>query len=50
MSRRPGRPGCRTPAEYFQKQFAGEVEGMFKINDFIVKQIDPETGRPRGKT
>lgn len=42
--------GCSSPAEYFQKQFAGEVESMFKITDFIVKQIDSETGRPRAKT
>ena len=42
--------GCASPAEYFQKQFAGEVESMFKITDGIVKQIDPDTGRPRPKS
>lgn len=41
--------GCSNLTEYFQKQFAGEVESMFKIADFIVKQIDPETGRPRAR-
>lgn len=39
--------GCASPAEYFQKQFAGEVESLFEITDHLVKQIDPETGRPR---
>lgn len=42
--------GCASPAEYFQKQFAGEVETMFKITDGIVKQIDPDTGQPRPKS
>lgn len=39
--------GCASPGEYFQRQFASEVESMFKVADDIVNQIDPETGRPR---
>jgi hypothetical protein len=38
--------GCVSVAGYFNSQFAGELEGMFKVTDFIMKQIDPMTGKP----
>jgi hypothetical protein len=38
--------GCSGIREYFQAQFAAEVETTFQITDALVKQIDPETGRP----
>jgi hypothetical protein len=37
---------CSSVEDYFKRQFAPEVEGMFKIADYLVTQIDPETGRP----
>jgi hypothetical protein len=39
--------GCASVRDYFRTQFAGEIEGMFKVLDFIMAQIDPATGRPR---
>lgn len=38
---------CSSVNEYFKTQFAGELESMFKITDFIMKQIDSATGKPR---
>ena len=38
--------GCVSVAGYFNSQFAGELEGMFKVTDFIMKQINPLTGKP----
>ena len=40
--------GCTSVRDYFRTQFASEIEGMFKITDFIMGQIDPTTGKPRG--
>jgi hypothetical protein len=40
------RANCASVSDYFKTQFAGELEGMFKVTDFIIKQIDPATGRP----
>ena len=39
--------GCSSVAEFFKKQFAGEVESMFRITDYVIAQIDQETGLPR---
>lgn len=39
--------GCASVEDYFKNQYAGEVEAMFRILDHVMKQIDPETGRPR---
>jgi len=39
--------GCATEDEYFQTQYASEVEAMTRITNGLVKQIDPETGRRR---
>jgi|SRR6266850_5225738 len=39
--------GCATVREYFQKQFASEIEALYNITDFVVRQIDPATGKPR---
>ena len=36
---------CRSVREYFQKQYAGEIEKTFQILDDLMKQIDPGTGR-----
>lgn len=35
---------CADVAEYFKKQFAGEVEHLFHIVDGMFRQIDPATG------
>ncbi len=32
---------------YFREQFAPEIEGMYKLVNQIVAQLDPTTGRPR---
>jgi hypothetical protein len=34
---------------YFQTVFAGELEAMMKIADYLMQQIDPATGQPRSK-
>jgi hypothetical protein len=39
-----GRP---TIEAYFQEQFAPEIEGMYEITQYIVRQIDLSTGQPR---
>jgi hypothetical protein len=39
------RAGCASVADYFRTQFASEVEAMTKITDFIMRQIDPATGK-----
>ena len=39
--------GCSSVREYFQKQFASEIEALYNITDFVVRQIDPATGKPR---
>lgn len=36
---------CSNTAEYFQKQFAPEIERLYHLLDGMVKQIDIETGR-----
>jgi len=33
--------------DYFKTVFASEVEALFEITDFIVAQIDQDTGKPR---
>lgn len=38
--------GCASSAEYFQTQFAGEVETLAKISNALLEQIDPSTGLP----
>jgi hypothetical protein len=38
--------GCTSVADYFRTQFAGEIETMTKVTDYIMRQIDPATGRP----
>lgn len=35
-------------ADYFKSVFASEVEGMFKVAEYIMKQIDVTTGKPIG--
>jgi hypothetical protein len=37
---------CASVGEYFKTQFASEVESMTKVTDHIMKQIDPQTGKP----
>ncbi len=37
--------GCSVQ-EYFKRYFASEVEGLFKLLDGFMKQIDYSTGRP----
>ena len=39
--------GCNTTAEYFQRQFAPEIETLFQLLDGMVQQIDTETGLRR---
>lgn len=39
------RAGCADTTEYFQKQFAPEIEKLYQLLDGMVKQIDTETGR-----
>jgi hypothetical protein len=39
--------GCASVQEYFQKQFASEIEALYKITDFVVRQIDPRPASPR---
>jgi hypothetical protein len=38
--------GCASVADYFRLQFASEVETMTKVTDFMMRQIDPATGKP----
>ncbi len=38
--------GCASVADYFNTQFASEIETMTKVTDFIMRQIDPVTGKP----
>ena len=38
---------CSSVADYFKGPFASEIEGMFKITDFVMRQIDAETGKPQ---
>lgn len=37
--------GC-TVNEYFKRYFSSEIEQLFNLLDGMLKQIDPETGRP----
>lgn len=37
--------GCSSVAAYFGGQFVAEVEALHGITQFIVAQIDPDTGR-----
>ena len=37
--------GCQSVEEYFQKQYASQVEAMFKITDHIMRQVDVRTGK-----
>lgn len=39
--------GCSGTAEYFQTQFAPEIEVLYNLLDGMVKQIDEETGLRR---
>jgi hypothetical protein len=39
--------GRASVRDYFQTAFASEIEGMFKATDFILAQIDQDTGKPR---
>lgn len=41
------RSGCASTSEYFQKQFAPEIETLTQFLDGIMKQIDPDTGQRR---
>lgn len=43
-ARDEGLPSVRA---YFKTIYASTVERMYEITDYIVAQIDPETGRPR---
>ncbi len=38
---------CASVADYFRSQFASEIERMYEVTDFVMKQIDPATGAPR---
>lgn len=38
--------GCADVRQYFQDEYLGEIEMLYKILDDFVKQIDPETGKP----
>lgn len=37
---------CSSVDEYFKTQYASETEAMFKIANFLMGQINPDTGRP----
>jgi hypothetical protein len=37
--------GCESVDEYFQKQYTVEIEGLFRILEALVQQIDAQTGR-----
>ena len=39
--------GCSNVEEYFRTQFAPEVEGMYRLVNLMVAQIDVETGSPK---
>jgi hypothetical protein len=39
--------GVSTPAEFFKKSFASEIEMVYRITDRLVAQIDENTGEPR---
>ncbi|MGA3125024.1 MAG: hypothetical protein ABSF69_30155 [Polyangiaceae bacterium] len=41
--------GCASVADYFRLQFAGEVETMTKVTDFMMRQIDPATGKAHAR-
>lgn len=41
--------GCASVEDYFKRQFAPEVEGMYRIAKYITEQIDARTGRPVGE-
>lgn len=38
--------GCSSVEAYFKTQFASEVEALYRIGDYLVRQIDPDTGAP----
>jgi hypothetical protein len=38
--------GCPSVEDYFKSQFASEVEGLFKVTDYVMRQIDHMTGLP----
>jgi hypothetical protein len=40
--------GCASVEEYFRSgTFISEIENIYQITDWIVKHIDPETGKRR---
>lgn len=42
--------GRASVAEFFANDFAGEIEELYRIADYLAKQIDTETGKPRKNT
>lgn len=38
--------GCASVEDYFKRQFASEVEGMYRIAQYVTEQIDVRTGLP----
>jgi hypothetical protein len=36
--------GCKSVEEYFKTKFASEIERLVEIFDYVVRQIDTETG------
>jgi hypothetical protein len=38
---------CESVEAYFKGPFASEIERTFEITDYLMKQIDTETGQPR---
>jgi hypothetical protein len=39
--------GCASVLEFFRTQATSETENVFRVVDYLMKQIDPETGLPR---
>jgi hypothetical protein len=37
--------GCSYIFEYFRKDFASEIERMFEVLEYVMKQIDQKTGK-----
>jgi hypothetical protein len=38
--------GRASMVDFFRTTFASEVEAMFKVTDYVMRQINPVTGRP----
>lgn len=38
--------GCSSVEDYFKTQFTPEIDGMYKLVNYILSQIDAETGKP----